>query len=170
MSNALKLLKQKKLKIKLTEEKAHNLFIKAEEKDDKKVYHTEIMTNSYKLEVHKSHKHRFTISFKELLTQEKVKWFGLFAVKDNNKFLDISYSYRKSIKNKNVVKNYKKNKTMQASIFSKRYYIKFKFNKNSFSCYLKRIDYLLRIKKSHKKHYKFLIETFKFRERNIYVL
>ncbi|AHH07587.1 Putative cytosolic protein (plasmid) [Borrelia crocidurae DOU] len=59
---------------------------------------------------------------------------------------------------------------MQASIFSKGYYIKFKFNKNSFSFYLKRIDYLLRIKKSHKKHYKFLIETFKFRERNIYIL
>ncbi|AHH07586.1 Putative cytosolic protein (plasmid) [Borrelia crocidurae DOU] len=66
------------------------------------------MTNSYKLEVHKSHKHRFPISFKKLLTQEKVKWLGLFAIKDNNKFLDISYSYKKSIKNKNVVKNYKK--------------------------------------------------------------
>ncbi|AFI31887.1 hypothetical protein [Borrelia crocidurae] len=35
MSNDLKLLKKKNLKIKLTEEKAHNFFIKAKEKNDK---------------------------------------------------------------------------------------------------------------------------------------
>ncbi|ETZ17683.1 hypothetical protein BDCR2A_01383 [Borrelia duttonii CR2A] len=47
MSNILKLLKKKKLKIKLTEEKAHNPFIKAKEKDDRKLSYWRMIENGY---------------------------------------------------------------------------------------------------------------------------
>ncbi|WP_024653028.1 DUF226 domain-containing protein [Borrelia persica] len=165
MESVLERLKEKKVEI-APKEKNRNLFIKIEDKNNRKIYHTKIMTNFCTFGVDRRQKHRFFIAFKNLLNQKKIEFFSLFALRDDDKFLGIFYGYRKPIKN--VIRRYEENGVIKSSMFSKVYYIEFRFKKGSVFCYLVGISYLLRKEKSHKKYYDALMQVFSDLEKQVY--
>ncbi|QBK63898.1 DUF226 domain-containing protein [Borrelia miyamotoi] len=167
MESVLKRLKTKKTEIKEKEndEKNKNLFIKIEEINNRKIYHTKIMTDFYKFGINKK-KNRFFILLRKLFNRENVEFFSLFSIIENDKFLGIFYGYKKPIKN--VVTRYEENGVMKASTFSKVYYIEFRFKKGSIFCYIVGISYLIRKEKVDTKYCKSLIKTLLNLEKQVY--
>ncbi|UPA15710.1 DUF226 domain-containing protein [Borrelia turicatae] len=164
MDCILKNVEKKKIKLIPKEEKS--LFIKIEEIEGRKIYHTKIMKDLYKFGIDKNQKHKFFISFKGLFNEEKAEWFRLFSVKEGDKFLGISYGYRKPIKN--TIRRYEENGVIKAVSFSKIYYLEFRFKKGSVFCYLRGFIYLLKKDRVHKQYYKTLIDMLTKLERQIY--
>ncbi|UPA12759.1 DUF226 domain-containing protein [Borrelia venezuelensis] len=164
MESVLERLKKKKLEIK--EKRDKPIFVKIENKNNKTFYHTKIMKDLYVFGINKNQKNKFFISFRELFNQERIEFFHLFSLRNDDKFLGIFYGYRKPIKN--VVTRYEENGVMKTSTFSKAYYIEFRFKKGSVFCYLKEISYLLKKDKSDTKYSKSLIEKLAKLEKQIY--
>ncbi|AOW96260.1 DUF226 domain-containing protein [Borrelia miyamotoi] len=164
MNSVLERLKEKKVEIK--EKESTTIFVKIEEVNKKKTYHTKIMKDLYIFGASNNQKHRFFISFRELFNQQKIKSFYLFSLKGNDRFLGIYYGYRKPIKN--VVTRYEENGIMKASTFSRVYYIEFRFKKGSIFCYIVGISYLLKKEKVNTRYYESLIERILNLEKQVY--
>ncbi|AHH11424.1 DUF226 domain-containing protein (plasmid) [Borrelia coriaceae] len=155
-----------KKKIKLIQKEEKPLFIKIEEIEDRKIYHTKIMMDLYTFKIKENRRHKFFISFRGLFNQNKIEYFHLFPIKEGDKFLGIRYGYRKPIKN--ILTKYQENGVTKSYILSKAYYIEFKFKKGSVFCYLRRLAYLLRKDVTHKQYYKVLINMLVKLERQVY--
>ncbi|UPA13776.1 DUF226 domain-containing protein [Borrelia turicatae] len=164
MESVLERLKEKKLEIK--DKKDKPIFIKIENKNSRTLYHTKIMMDLFSFGINKNQQYKFFIAFRGLFNREKIEFFSLFALRDDDKFLGIYYGCRKPIKN--VVRRYEENGVMKASTFSKVYYIEFRFKKGSVFCYLRGISYLLRKDKTDTKYYKSLIEKLTNLEQLVY--
>ncbi|QFP42573.1 DUF226 domain-containing protein (plasmid) [Borrelia miyamotoi] len=163
MESVLKRLKTKKTEIKEKEHKT--IFIKIENKNNRTLYHTKIMTDFYAFGINKK-KNRLFILVRKLFNREKMNEFHLFPLRNDDKFLGIYYSHRKPIKN--VLRRYEENGIIKTATFSKVYYIEFRFKKGSVFCYVVGISYLLRKEKSHKKYYNSLIQTLSNLEKQVY--
>ncbi|AEL70525.1 PFam50 partition protein (plasmid) [Borreliella afzelii PKo] len=163
MKSLLEKLKEKKPKIK-SEKK--NIFVKIEKKDDKSIYHTKILLDFHAFGTKKNQNYRFFISFRKLFDRTKTESFSLFSLKNEDKFLGISYGCRKPIKN--VLRKYEENNKLKTATFSKIHYIQFKFKKGSIFCYVVGISYLLRKDKIKKKYYKSLVKILLTLEKEIY--
>ncbi|WAZ72457.1 DUF226 domain-containing protein (plasmid) [Borrelia miyamotoi] len=163
MESVLKCLKTKKTEIKEKEHKT--IFIKIENKNNRTLYHTKIMTDFYAFGINKK-KNRLFILVRKLFNREKINEFHLFPLRNDDKFLGIYYSHRKPIKN--VLRRYEENGIIKTATFSKVYYIEFRFKKGSVFCYVVGISYLLRKEKSHKKYYNSLIQTLSNLEKQVY--
>ncbi|ACO38541.1 conserved hypothetical protein (plasmid) [Borreliella burgdorferi 29805] len=163
MKNLLEKLKEKKPKLKT---ERNNIFVKIEKKDNKNIYHTKILLDFHAFGAKKNQNHRFFISFRKLFDRKKTESFSLFSLKNEDKFLGISYGCRKPIKN--VLRRYEENNKLKTATFSKIHYIKFKFKKGSIFCYVVGISYLLRKEKTNKKYYKSLIKILLTLEKEIY--
>ncbi|APS99253.1 hypothetical protein Bmayo_04995 (plasmid) [Borreliella mayonii] len=163
MENLMKKLKEKKTQIKIENK---NIFVKIEKRDNKNIYHTKIFLDFYAFGNKKNKNYRFFISFRNLLDRKKTETFSLFSLKDEDKFLGISYGCRKPIKN--VLRIYEENNKLKTATFSKIHYIQFKFKTGSIFCYVVGISYLLRKDKTKKKYYKSLIKILLTLEKEIY--
>ncbi|WP_418905014.1 DUF226 domain-containing protein [Borreliella lusitaniae] len=163
MKSLLEKLKEKKLKIK---PEKNNIFVKIEKKDNKSIYHTKIFLDFHAFGMKKNQNYRFFISFRKLFDRQKTEAFSLFSLKNEDKFLGISYGGRKPIKN--VFRRYEENNKLKTATFSKIHYIQFKFKKGNIFCYVVGISYLLRKDKVEKKYYKSLIKTLLTLEKEIY--
>ncbi|WP_024653091.1 DUF226 domain-containing protein [Borrelia persica] len=150
----------------LKEKKDKPIFIEIENINGRRIYHTKIMLDFYGFGINKNQKHKFFISFRGLFDREKVEFFSLFSLRDDDKFLGIFYGFRKPIKN--VVRRYEENGIMKASTFSKIYYIEFRFKKGSVCCYIAGISYLLKKEKLNKKYCKSLIAILLNIENEVY--
>ncbi|AHH04508.1 Putative cytosolic protein (plasmid) [Borrelia nietonii YOR] len=155
-----------KEKIKLIPKEEKPLFIKIEEVEGRKIYHTKIMMDLYTFKTKDNRKHKFFIAFRGLFNQNKIEYFHLFSIREGDKFLGIRYGYRKPIKN--ILTKYQENGITKSYIFSKAYYIEFKFKKGSVFCYLRRLAYLLRKDVTHKQYYKALINMLIELEKQVY--
>ncbi|ATQ19060.1 DUF226 domain-containing protein (plasmid) [Borrelia miyamotoi] len=155
-----------KQKVKLISKEEKLLFIRIEEIENRKIYHTKIMKDLYTFGIDKNQKDKFFISLRGLFNEEKAEWFRLFSLKEDNKFLGIYYGYRKPIKN--AIRKYEENGIIKSIAFSKVYYIEFRFKKGSVFCYLRSFIYLLRKDKVHKKYYKTLLNMLSGLEKEVY--
>ncbi|MBB6043612.1 DUF226 domain-containing protein (plasmid) [Borreliella yangtzensis] len=164
MENVLEPIKTKKTMIK--KNKKTRIFIKIEENNSKKIYHTRIMNDLYVFGVNKNQKNKFFISFRGLFNKKKISEFNLFSLKGDDKFLGIYYGYRKPIRN--VVTKYQENNTTKSYTFSKAYYIEFRFKKGSISCYIKGISRLIKKEKSETKYNQSLLKLISKLEREVY--
>ncbi|ANF34511.1 hypothetical protein A7978_05905 (plasmid) [Borrelia turicatae] len=164
MNDVIESAEKKKIRLIPKEEKL--LFIRIEEIEGRKIYHTKIMEDLYKFGIYKSIKSMFFISFRGLFNQDKIEYFHLFPIQEGDKFLGIFYRYRRPIKN--IVMKYEENGVMKTSTFSKVYYLEFRFKKGSVCCYLKGISRLLRKEKFDTKYYQSLIHIIKKLEREVY--
>ncbi|AHH04504.1 Putative cytosolic protein (plasmid) [Borrelia nietonii YOR] len=164
MESVLERLKKKESEIK--EKRDKPIFVKIESHNDRTLYHTKIMMDFYAFGISERQNSKFFIAFRGLFNREKVEWFSLFALRDDDKCLGIFYGCRKPIKN--VVRRYEENGVMKASTFSKVYYIEFRFKKGSVFCYLRGISYLLREDKIDTKYCKSLIEKLANLEKQVY--
>ncbi|AHH09038.1 DUF226 domain-containing protein (plasmid) [Borrelia anserina] len=164
MENILENLKKKKIEIIPKEKKS--IFVKIENIKGRTIYHTKIMSDLYAFGGNKNHRNRFFISFRGLFNREKIEFFYLFAIKESDKFLGIYYGYRNPIKN--VLTRYRDNGITKAYIFSKAYYIEFRFKKGSVFCYLRGISYLLRKDKIETKYCRTLLEIIQKLEMEVY--
>ncbi|ETZ17422.1 putative cytosolic protein [Borrelia duttonii CR2A] len=164
MEHELNILEKKKVKLVPKEEKP--LFIKIEEIEGRRLYHTKIMKDLYTFGIYKNQKHGFFISFKGLFNEEKAEYFRLFSLKEGDKFLGIYYGYRKPIKS--IVKRYEENGVTKTVSFSKVYYIEFRFKKGSIFCYLKGIAYLLKKDRVYRRYYGSLINLLIGLEKEVY--
>ncbi|WP_024652963.1 DUF226 domain-containing protein [Borrelia persica] len=165
MESVLERLKEKKVEI-APKEKNRNLFIKIEDKNNRKIYHTKIMTDFYAFGIHNNQKHKFFISLRDLFNRDKTEFFSLFSIKENDKFLGIFYGFRKPIKN--VVRRYEENGVMKVSTFSKIYYMEFRFKKGSVFCYLRGLSYLFREDKIDSNYRKTLVMVLTTLESKVY--
>lgn len=163
MKNLLEKLKEKKSEIK---KENKNIFVKIKKKNNKSIYHTKILLDFYAFGTKKNQSYRFFISFRKLFNRKETETFSLFSIKDEDKFLGISYGCRKPIKN--VLRRYEENNKLKTATFSKIHYIQFKFKKGSIFCYVVGISYLLRKDKIKKKYYKSLIKILLTLEKEIY--
>ncbi|WP_024654764.1 DUF226 domain-containing protein [Borrelia hispanica] len=164
MNSALERLKAKKADIKQIEKR--RIFVRVENLQDRKIYHTKIMNDLYVFGVNKNQKHKFFISFRGLFNREKINEFNLFSLKGDDKFLGIFYGYRKPIQN--IITRYEENGIMKAYTFSKVYYIEFRFHKGSVFCYIKGIAKLLKKEKLKTQYGKFLLELIISLEKQVY--
>ncbi|UPA11567.1 DUF226 domain-containing protein (plasmid) [Borrelia parkeri] len=164
MESILERLKKKESEIK--KKNNRNLFVKVEKINNRTIYHTKIMKDLFSFGINKNQKGKFFVSFRELFNQEKIAVFNLFSLRDDDKFLGISYWYRKPIQN--IVTRYEENGIMKASTFSKVYYVEFRFKKGSVFCYIGEITYLLRKEKANKKYYESLVERMINLEKQVY--
>ncbi|WP_434757203.1 DUF226 domain-containing protein (plasmid) [Borrelia puertoricensis] len=164
MNDVIENVEKKKIRLIPKEEKL--LFIKIEEIEGRKIYHTKIMKDLYTFDVDKNQKDKFFISLRGLFNEEKAEYFRLFPIKEGDKFLGIYYGYRKPIKN--AVRKYEENGITKSVAFSKVYYIEFRFKKGSVFCYLRSFIYLLKKNKVHKRYYKTLIDMLTKLEREVY--
>ncbi|UPA13905.1 DUF226 domain-containing protein [Borrelia turicatae] len=153
-------------KVKIISKEEKPIFIKIEEIEDRKIYHTKIMTDFHLFKVNENQKHKFFISFRGLFNQNKIEYFHLFSIKDGDKFLGIYYGYRKPIKN--VIKKYEENGITKSVAFSKVYYMEFRFKKGSVFCYLSALAYLFRNDRLKTKYCQTLIDMTKRLESQIY--
>ncbi|AHH04355.1 Putative cytosolic protein (plasmid) [Borrelia nietonii YOR] len=163
MESVLERLKKKELAIK--DKRNKTIFVKIEEINNRKIYHTKVMTDFYAFGINKK-KNRFFILLRKLFNRDKINEFHLFSLKDDDKFLGIYYGYRKPIKN--IITRYEENGIIKTISFSKVYYIEFRFKKGSVFCYLRGISYLLRKEKSHKKYCESLVERIINLEKQVY--
>ncbi|WP_151074480.1 DUF226 domain-containing protein [Borreliella turdi] len=163
MGNLLEKLEEKEIKIK---SEKNNIFVKIERRNNKNIYHTKILSDFRAFGTKRNQNHRFFISFRKLFDRNKTEAFSLFSLKNEDKFLGISYGCRKPIKN--VLRKYKENNELKTATFSKIHYIQFKFKKGSIFCYVVGISYLLRKDKTKKKYYKSLIKILLTLEKEIY--
>ncbi|WP_210371081.1 DUF226 domain-containing protein, partial [Borreliella garinii] len=62
------------------------------------IYHTKMLMDLYRFEINKYKKNKFLILFRELFNQKKLEGLNLFSTRENDKFLGISYGYRKPIR------------------------------------------------------------------------
>ncbi|AHH07905.1 Putative cytosolic protein (plasmid) [Borrelia crocidurae DOU] len=164
MQSILERLKEKKIEIKKKEGKT--IFVKMENISNRILYHTKIMMDLYTFGINKRQTHKFFIAFRKLFNREKIEWFSLFSVKDDDKFLGIFYGSRKPIKN--VVRKYEENGVKKASSFSRICYIEFRFKRGSVFCYLRGLSYLFRKDKVDTKYYKALTEKLSTLEVQVY--
>ncbi|WP_024653120.1 DUF226 domain-containing protein [Borrelia persica] len=165
MESVLERLKEKKVEIK-AKTKNKKLFIKVEDINNKKIYHTKIMMDFYAFGIDKRQKYKFFIMLRDLFNQEQIEWFSLFSLKDDDKFLGIYYGCRKPIKN--IVRRYEENGFLKASTFSKVCYIEFRFKKGSVFCYIKGISRLLKKEKAETQYGRFLFDMITNLERQVY--
>ncbi|WP_025400250.1 DUF226 domain-containing protein [Borrelia hermsii] len=165
MESVLERLKKKESEIK--EKRDKTIFVKMEESNNRKIYHTKIMNDFYAFGVDGRQKDKFFISFRGLFNQAKITPFNLFSLKEDDKFLGIFYGYRKPIQN--VVKKYEENGIVKTTSFSKVYYIEFRFKKGSIYCYIKGIYRLIRKDKSDTKYCKSLIEKLSKLEKEVHL-
>ncbi|AHH05856.1 DUF226 domain-containing protein (plasmid) [Borrelia miyamotoi] len=165
MDSVLERLQEKKAEIR-EKEKNRNLFIRIEEINNKKIYHTKVMMDFYAFGIDKKKKNKFFIVLRGLFDQTQLEWFSLFSLKDDDKFLGIYYGYRKPIKN--VIRRYEENGVMKSSTLSKVYYIEFRFKKGSVFCYIKGISRLLKKEKIDTQYSKFLLELIIDLEKQVY--
>ncbi|WP_024653086.1 DUF226 domain-containing protein [Borrelia persica] len=164
MESVLERLKEKKVEITPKEKKG--IFVKIENIDSRKIYHTKILNDLYVFGVNKNQKGKFFISFRGLFNREKINEFNLFSLKENDKFLGIFYGYRKPIQN--VITKYEENGIIKTYTFSKVCYIEFRFQKGSIFCYIKGISRLLKKEKIGTQYSKFLFEMLTKLERQVY--
>ncbi|AHH06996.1 Putative cytosolic protein (plasmid) [Borrelia crocidurae DOU] len=165
MDSVLERLQERKTEIS-EKEKQKKIFIKIEKFNNRTLYHTKVMMDFCAFGINKRQTHKFFIAFRKLFNREKIEWFSLFAVKDDDKFLGIFYGYRKPIQN--IVTRYEENGVMKAYTFSKVYYIEFRFHKGSVFCYIKGISRLLKKDKVNTKYYYSLIDIFLTLEKEVY--
>ncbi|WP_024653023.1 DUF226 domain-containing protein [Borrelia persica] len=165
MESVLERLKEKKVEI-APKEKNRNLFIKIEDKNNRKIYHTKIMKDFYAFGIDKRQNNKFFIVFRDLFKQNKIEFFSLFSIKKNDKFLGIFYGCRRPIKD--IIMKYEENGVMKVFKFSKAYYLEFRFEKGSVYCYIKGIYRLLRRDKEYTKYCKSLIQKLLKLEKEVY--
>ena len=164
MSTVLESPQEKKIAVVSKQKKL--LFIKIEEIDDRKLYHTKIMMDLCMFGVNKKQSNKFFIAFRGLFNQEKAEAFNLFASEKDDKFLGIYYGYRKPIKN--VLKKYEENGITKAYTLSRAYYIEFRFKKGSIFCYIKGLARLVKKEKTDTKYCKTLITILSSLEEQVY--
>ncbi|AHH07609.1 Putative cytosolic protein (plasmid) [Borrelia crocidurae DOU] len=164
MEHELNILEKKKVKLVPKEEKP--LFVKIEEIENRKIYHTKIMMDLYSFGVYTKKRYVFFISLRGLFNQKKIEAFHLFPVREGDKFLGIYYGYRKPVKN--VVRKYEENGISKAHSFSKAYYIEFRFKKGSVFCYIKGISRLVKKDKIDTKYCQILIDILTTLEKEVY--
>lgn len=140
MESVLERLKKKESEIK--EKRNKFTFVKIEEINNRKIYHTKIMNDFYAFGIDEKRNDKFFISFRGLFNQEKIEWFSLFPIKEGDKFLGIFYGYRKPIQN--IITRYEHDGVSKTYTFSKVYYIEFRFKNGSVFCYIKGIYRLIR--------------------------
>ncbi|WP_215535808.1 DUF226 domain-containing protein [Borreliella bavariensis] len=164
MKSILERLKTKKSEI--IKNKKTCIFIKVENNNDRKIYHTRIMNDLYVFGVNKNQKNKFFISFRGLFNREQISEFNLFSLKGEDKFLGIYYGYRKPIQN--IVTKYQENGITKSYTFSKAYYMEFRFRKGSVSCYIKGMSRLIKKEKSETQYNQSLLELIIKLEREVY--
>ncbi|UPA18674.1 DUF226 domain-containing protein (plasmid) [Borrelia puertoricensis] len=164
MNDVIENVEKKKIRLIPKEEKL--LFIKIEEIEGRKIYHTKIMMDLHIFGIDKNQKDKFLITFRGLFNQEKAEYFRLFPIKEGDKFLGIYYGYRKPIKN--VIRKYEENGIEKAHSFSKTYYVEFRFKKGSIYCYLKGMSRLVKKEKIDTKYYESLVEKISCLEKEVY--
>ncbi|QFP42504.1 DUF226 domain-containing protein (plasmid) [Borrelia miyamotoi] len=164
MNNEIGNVDKKKARLIPKEEKP--LFIKIEELEGRKIYHTKIMMDLYSFGIYTIKRYIFFISLRGLFDQDKIESFHLFSLKEDDKFLGIYYGYRKPIKN--VVRRYEENGIEKSHSFSKAYYIEFRFKKGSVFCYMKGISRLVKKDKINTKYCKTLINMLATLEKEVY--
>ncbi|WP_024654651.1 DUF226 domain-containing protein [Borrelia hispanica] len=164
MEHGLNILEKKKIKLIPKEEKP--LFVKIEEIEGRRLYHTKIMMDLHLFKVNENQKHKFFVSLRGLFDQNKVEYFHLFSIKGDDKFLGIYYGYRKPVKN--IIRKYEDNGVSKSAIFLKVYYIEFRFKKGSVFCYLRGLAYLFRKDRLKTKYCQTLIDMTRRLEKKVY--
>ncbi|WP_418885333.1 DUF226 domain-containing protein [Borreliella carolinensis] len=165
MKSVLEKLKNKKKEI-IKKSRKPEIFIKKEILNERTIYHTKMLMDLYRFEINKYKKDKFLILFRELFNQGKLEGLNLFSTKENDKFIGISYGYRKPIKN--IIIKYKINDTLKSYTFSKVYYIEFKFKKGSVFCYLRSLARLIKKEKINKKYFQTFIDMLNRLEKKVY--
>ncbi|ACH94209.1 DUF226 domain-containing protein [Borrelia duttonii] len=164
MDSVLERLREKKIEIKEKGDKS--IFIKIEENNSRKIYHTRIVMDFYTFGVNKTQKNKFFIAFRNLFSMEKIYEFNLFPLKEDDKFLGIFYGYRKPMQK--IVTRYEENGVIKSSTFSKIYYMEFRFKRGSVFCYIKGISRLIKKEKKETQYSQFLLELIVNLEKKVY--
>ncbi|WP_418454052.1 DUF226 domain-containing protein [Borreliella lusitaniae] len=131
MQNILEFVQTEEAKVKC---KNTNIFIKVEKENGRTIYHTKIMMDVYKFGVYDK-KNVFRVSFRTLFNRSKVVEIHLHPIKESDKFICMSYGYRKPIRN--IFVKYEINGIEKLYKFSKVYYLEFRFKSGSIFCYFR---------------------------------
>ncbi|MCD2382025.1 DUF226 domain-containing protein [Borreliella americana] len=165
MKSVLEKLKTKKKEI-LEKRRKQEIFIKKEIINGRTIYHTKMLMDLYKFEINRYKRNKFLILFRELFNQEKLEGLNLFSIKEDDKFLGISYGYRKPVKN--IITRYKVNGISKSYTFSKVYYVEFKFKRGSVFCYLRSLARLVKKNRTNKKYFQVFINMLNRLEKEVY--
>lgn len=164
MESLLKRLKIKKSEIKKTRKKL--IFAKVEDKNNRKIYHTRIMSDLYVFGVNKNQQNKFFVSFRGLFNKEKISEFNLFPLRENDEFLGIYYGHRRPVQN--IIVKYQENNTTKSYTFSKIHYIEFRFKRGSVYCYIRGMSRFIKKEKAETQYNQFLLKLIIKLEREIY--